>query len=79
MDRDINTYNRLKKEDPKKAMAFIVEWMKTPEAQEAFGYAAKVEFPEEQWAWFKRVLAENTDVRLDLRVPSRAGLEQSFG
>ncbi len=63
MEEDINTYNRLKKEDPKKAMAFIVEWMKTPEAQEAFGHAAKVEFPEEQRAWFKTVLAENTDVR----------------
>ncbi|MGB6849941.1 MAG: hypothetical protein WBG05_17220, partial [Thermoanaerobaculia bacterium] len=43
--------------------AFIVEWMKTPEAQEAFGHAAKVEFPEEQTAWFKKVLAANTDVR----------------
>jgi protein-tyrosine phosphatase len=63
MEEDINTYNRLKKEDPKKAMAFIVEWMKTPEAQEAFGHAAKVEFPEKQRAWFKKVLAENTDVR----------------
>jgi protein-tyrosine phosphatase len=63
MEEDISTYNRLKKEDPKKAMAFIVEWMKTPEAQEAFGHAAKIEFPEEQRAWFKKVLAENTDVR----------------
>jgi protein-tyrosine phosphatase len=63
MEEDINTYNRLKKEDPKKAMAFIVEWMKTPEAQEAFGHAAKVEFPEEQRAWLEKVLAENTDVR----------------
>ncbi|MHC4176970.1 MAG: tyrosine-protein phosphatase, partial [Planctomycetota bacterium] len=56
-------YNKLKKEDPKKAMAFIIEWMKTPEAQEAFGHAAKVEFPEEQRAWLKKVLAENKDVR----------------
>jgi protein-tyrosine phosphatase len=63
MEEDIETYNRLKKEDPKKAMAFIVEWMKTPEAQEAFGHAAKVEFPQAQRAWFKKVLAENTDVR----------------
>ena len=63
MERDIETYNRLKKEDPKKAMAFIIEWMKTPEAQEAFGQGAKVEFPETQRAWFKKVLAENTDVR----------------
>jgi len=63
MERDIETYNRLKKEDPKKAMAFIIEWMKTPEAQEAFGHLAKVKFPEEQRAWFKKVLAENTDVR----------------
>ena len=63
MEEDINTYNKLKKEDPQKAMAFIVEWMKTPEAQEAFGHAARVEFPEEQRAWFKKVLAENADVR----------------
>jgi hypothetical protein len=63
MERDIETYNRLKKEDPKKAMAFIIEWMKTPEAQEAFGHAAKVEFPKGQRNWFKKVLAENTDVR----------------
>ena len=63
MEEDINTYNRLKKEDPKKATAFIIEWMKTPEAQEAFGHAAKVEFPEEQRAWFKKVLDENSDVR----------------
>ncbi len=63
MERDIETYNRLKKEDPKKALAFIKEWMKTPEAQEAFGLGAKVEFPEKQRAWFKKVLAENKDVR----------------
>jgi predicted phosphodiesterase len=63
MEEDINTYNRLKKEDPDKGMAFIVEWMKTPEAQEAFGHAAKVEFPEEQRAWLKKVLADNADVR----------------
>jgi len=63
MEEDIATYNRLKKEDPQKAMAFIVEWMKTPEAQEAFGHSAKVEFPEEQRAWFKEILANNADVR----------------
>jgi predicted phosphodiesterase len=63
MEKDVETYNKLKKEDPKKAMAFIIEWMKTPEAQEAFGSAAKVKFPETQRAWFKKVLAENTDVR----------------
>jgi protein-tyrosine phosphatase len=63
MEEDIATYNRLKKEDPKKAMAFIIEWMKTPEAQEAFGHAARVEFPEAQRAWLKEVLAKNTDVR----------------
>ena len=63
MEQDIATYNRLKKEDPKKAMAFIVEWMKTPEAQESFGHGAKVEFPATQIAWFKKVLAENSDVR----------------
>jgi hypothetical protein len=44
-------------------MAFIVEWMKTPEAQEAFGDAPKVEFPEEQRAWFKKVPSDNKDVR----------------
>jgi len=63
MEEDIATYNRLKKDDPKKAMAFIIEWMKTPEAQEAFGRAAKVQFPEEQRVWFKTVLEKNKDVR----------------
>jgi hypothetical protein len=63
MEEDINTYNELKKEDPQKAMAFIAEWMKKPEAQEAFGHLAKVKFPEKQRAWFKKVLDENKDVR----------------
>jgi len=63
MEEDIATYNRLKKESQEKAMAFIIEWMQTPEAQEAFGHAAKVDFPEEQRKWFKKVLAENEDVR----------------
>lgn len=63
MEEDISTYNKLKKEDPQKAMAFIIEWMKTPEAQEAFGHHAKVEFPEIQRAWLKNALEENKDVR----------------
>jgi len=63
MEEDIATYNRLKKEDPQKATAFIIEWMKTPEAQEAFGHGAKVEFPEAQRAWFSKVLSENADAR----------------
>jgi hypothetical protein len=63
MEEDIATYNRLKAEDPQAAMAFVIEWMGTPEAQEAFGHGAQVEFPEAQRTWFKRVLAENTDVR----------------
>ena len=63
MEEDIATYNKLKKEDPQKAMAFIIEWMSTPEAQEAFGHSAKVEFPEAQRAWLKKVLEENEDVR----------------
>ena len=63
MEEDIATYNRLKREDPQKAMAFIIEWMQTPEAQEAFGHGAKVEFPETQRAWVEKVLADNTDVR----------------
>ncbi len=66
MEEDIATYNRLKKEDPKKAMAWMIEWMKTPEAQEAFGHDAKVEFPEKQIEWFEKVLAENKDVRWTL-------------
>jgi len=84
MEEDIATYNRLKKESQEKAMAFIIEWMKTPEAQEAFGHAAKVEFPEEQRAWFKKVLAENTDVRWTFvlsgttrRTASRRSIRQS--
>ncbi len=63
MEEDIATFNRLKVEDPEAAMAFLVQWMSTPEAQEAFGEGAVVEFPEPQRVWFKQVLAENTDVR----------------
>lgn len=63
MEEDIATYNRLKKEDLEKAMAFMIEWMSTPEAQEAFGHNAKVEFPETQRAWLKKVLEENRNVR----------------
>jgi len=63
MEEDIATYNKLKKEDPEKAMSFIIGWIGTPEAQEAFGHAAKVEFPEAQRAWLKKVLEENKDVR----------------
>jgi len=63
MEQDIATFNRLNKEDPQKAMAFMIEWMKTPEAQEAFGHSAKVEFPEAQQAWLKKVLEDNKDVR----------------
>jgi len=63
MEEDISTHNRLKKEDPKAAMAFIIKWMSTLEAQAAFGEDALVEFPEAQRTWFKKVLAENTDVR----------------
>ena len=44
-------------------MAWMIEWMKTPEAQEAFGHDAKVEFPEKQIEWFKKTLKENQDVR----------------
>jgi len=40
--------------------------MKTPEAQEAFGHAAKVEFPETQRSWLKKTLTENMDVRWTL-------------
>lgn len=63
MEEDIATYNRLKKEDLNAAMEFMVEWMKTPEAQEAFGHHAKVEFPDTQIEWLEKVLNDNKDVR----------------
>lgn len=63
MEEDIATYNRLKKEDPNAAMQWIIEWMSTPEAQEAFGHNAKVEFPETQRAWLKETLEEHKEVR----------------
>lgn len=63
MEEDIATYNRLKKKDLKAAMEFMIEWMKKPEAQEAFGHHAKVEFPESQIQWLSEVLENNTDVR----------------
>ena len=63
MEEAITTYNRLKKEDQAKAMAFLGEFMKTPEAQAAFGHGALVEFSDEQIAWFEKTLADNQDVR----------------
>ncbi len=63
MEEDIATYNRLKKEDFNAAMQFMIEWMKTPEAQEAFGHHVKVEFPDSQIDWLELVLRENRDVR----------------
>lgn len=63
MEKDIDTYNRLKKENPDEAKAFLHEWINTPEAIEAFGHGAKVKFPEKQINWFKKVLAENPNVR----------------
>ena len=53
----------------------MIQWMKTPEAQEAFGSAAKVNFPEKQRVWFKETLEKNQDVRL----PARTSLGQPLG
>jgi len=63
MERDINTYNKLKNEDPNKATAWLKEWLSTPEAIEAFGHGAKVEFPQTQVDWLEKTLADNADVR----------------
>lgn len=64
MEKDIATFNRLKKEDPPAAKAFLVKWMNSPEAIEAFGQGKnKIEFPEAQRAWLKKTLAENRNVR----------------
>jgi len=63
MEEDINTYNRLKNEDPDAATAWLKEWLSTPEAIEAFGHGAKVEFPRTQVEWLEKTLAENADVR----------------
>jgi len=63
IEQDIITYGRLTKEDPKKAEKWLAEWLKTPEAEEAFGEETQIEFPEAQRAWFKKVLADHKDVR----------------
>jgi calcineurin-like phosphoesterase family protein len=63
MEKDIKTYNKLKKEDPEAAKKWLVDWIKTPEAVEAFGHGVKVEFPDKQRAWLKKTLAEHPNVR----------------
>ena len=63
MEEDIKTYNRLKEEDPEKAGAWMKEWLSTPEAIEAFGHGAKVEFPQPQIDWLEKTLAENAGAR----------------
>jgi protein-tyrosine phosphatase len=63
MEEDIETYNRLKREDPEAARNWLKQWLSTPEAVEAFGHGAQVKFPETQVAWLRKTLAENADVR----------------
>lgn len=61
MEEKIKLYNRLQTEDPEKAKQMLAEFMKD-EAIVA-GLSKPVEFPEEQLAWIKNTLKENTDVR----------------
>jgi 3',5'-cyclic AMP phosphodiesterase CpdA len=63
MEEDITTYNKLKQEDPEAATAWLKKWLSTPEAIEAFGHGAKVEFPQTQVEWLEKVLADNRDVQ----------------
>lgn len=63
MEEDIKTYNQLKESNPDSAAAWMMEWIQSPEAVEAFGHGAQVEFPQTQVDWLAGVLAANPDVR----------------
>lgn len=63
MEKDIATFNKLKKENPAALKKWLDAWLKTPEAKEAFGEENKVEFPEAQRAWLKKTLTEHSNVR----------------
>jgi hypothetical protein len=63
MEENMTTYNRLKKENPDSARIYLAEWIKSPEAQEAFGLNAKIEFSESQHEWVKKTLEQNKNSR----------------
>jgi hypothetical protein len=54
-------YKRLQVEDPPAARKMLAEFMKSDAIVAALGQP--VEFPDEQIAWIKETLADNTDVR----------------
>jgi len=67
LEADLSTFNDLNIKDPEAAQAFAAKvdlWSKVQEI--VAGEPPQIEFPEQQIEWFKKVLAENTDVRWTL-------------
>jgi predicted phosphodiesterase len=67
LEADLATYNDLNIKDPEEAKAFAAKVDLFSRVQEIVaGEPPKIDFPEQQIKWFKKVLAENKDVRWTL-------------
>ena len=67
LEADLSTYNDLNIKDPEAAKAFAAKVDLLNRVQEIVaGEPPKIDFPEQQIEWFKKVLAENRDVRWTL-------------
>ena len=67
LEADLATYNDLNINDPAAARAFSVKVDLLQRVQEIVaGDPPKIDFPEQQIEWFKKILAENEDVRWTL-------------
>ena len=79
MKEKIKLYNRLQTEDPAKAKEMLAEFM-SDEAVVA-GLSKPVEFPRQQMAWIKKMLADHANVRwtfLFLHEPAWENPSESF-
>lgn len=64
LEADLTTYNDLNIKDPEEAKAFALKVNLMPRIQEIVAEEPpKIEFPEQQIEWLKKVLDENKDVR----------------
>ena len=67
LEADLSEYNDLNINDPEAAKAFAAKVNLIPRVSEIVAEEPpEVDFPEQQVAWFKKVLAENKDVRWTL-------------
>jgi hypothetical protein len=64
LEKDLAEYNDLNRKDPEAAKAFAAKVDLLSRVQEMVaGEPPKIDFSEQQIEWFKKVLAENKDVR----------------